>query len=46
VRQHVGFLIPHDDPFFNSHRSALIALAARHACPQSMKRAILSLPEV
>ena len=33
VRQHVGFLIPHNDPFFNSHRSALIALAARHALP-------------
>jgi len=33
ARQHVGFLIPHNDPFFNSHRSALIALAARHALP-------------
>ncbi len=33
VRQHVGVLIPDSDPFFNSHRSELIALAARHALP-------------
>ena len=33
ARQHVGVLIPHNDPFFNGHRSALIALAARHALP-------------
>src|SRR5262249_18685297 len=32
-RQHVGVLIPHNDPFFNSHRGEVIALAARHALP-------------
>src|SRR5262249_14326258 len=31
--QHIGVLIPHNDPFFNTHRSALIALEARHALP-------------
>jgi ABC-type uncharacterized transport system substrate-binding protein len=31
--QHVGVLIMHADPFFNSHRDALVALAARHAVP-------------
>src|SRR5262249_53914026 len=33
ARQHVGVLIPHNDPFFNSHRGEVIALAARHALP-------------
>jgi len=33
ARQHVGVLVPHNDPFFNSHRSAVVALAARHALP-------------
>jgi putative ABC transport system substrate-binding protein len=28
-----GVLIPLNDPFFNSHRSALIGLAARHSLP-------------
>ena len=32
-REHVGILIPLNDPFFNSHRSALVALAARHSLP-------------
>jgi putative tryptophan/tyrosine transport system substrate-binding protein len=32
-REHVGVLIPLNDPFFNSHQSALIALAARHSLP-------------
>jgi putative tryptophan/tyrosine transport system substrate-binding protein len=33
TREHVGALIPLNDPFFNSHRSALVALAARHSLP-------------
>ncbi len=33
THEHVGVLIPINDPFFNGHRSALIALAARHALP-------------
>jgi putative tryptophan/tyrosine transport system substrate-binding protein len=33
TRQHVGVLIPFNDPFFNSNRDALIASAARHALP-------------
>src|SRR6185437_7483693 len=33
VREHAGALIPLNDPFFNSHRVALVALAARHALP-------------
>jgi putative tryptophan/tyrosine transport system substrate-binding protein len=33
AREHVGVLIPLNDPFFNSHRGALVALAARHALP-------------
>ena len=33
TREHVGVLIPLNDPFFNSHRSALVALAARHSMP-------------
>lgn len=33
AREHVGVLIPLNDPFFNSHRSALVALAARHSLP-------------
>jgi putative tryptophan/tyrosine transport system substrate-binding protein len=33
TREHVGVLIPFNDPFFNSHRSALVALATRHALP-------------
>jgi ABC-type uncharacterized transport system substrate-binding protein len=32
-REHVGILIPLNDPFFNSHRSALVALAASHSLP-------------
>ena len=32
-RENVGVLIPLNDPLFNSHRSALIALAARHSLP-------------
>src|SRR5262245_43364136 len=32
-REQVGVLIPLNDPFFNSHRSALVALAARHSLP-------------
>jgi putative ABC transport system substrate-binding protein len=32
-REHVGILIPLNDPFFNSHRSALVALAGRHSLP-------------
>jgi putative tryptophan/tyrosine transport system substrate-binding protein len=33
AREQVGVLIPLNDPFFNGYRSALIALAARHALP-------------
>jgi putative tryptophan/tyrosine transport system substrate-binding protein len=33
TREHVAVLIPLNDPFFNSHRSALVALAARHSLP-------------
>lgn len=33
AREHVGVLIPLNDPFFNSHRSALVALAASHSLP-------------
>jgi putative tryptophan/tyrosine transport system substrate-binding protein len=33
ARQHVGMLIMHNDPYFNSHRDALVSLAARHAVP-------------
>jgi putative tryptophan/tyrosine transport system substrate-binding protein len=33
TREHVGVLIPLNDPFFNGHRSALLALASRHALP-------------
>ena len=32
-REHVGVLIPMNDPIFNNHRSALIALAARYSLP-------------
>lgn len=32
-REHVGVLIPLNDPFFNNHRSALIPLAARYSLP-------------
>ena len=32
-REHVGVLIPLNDPFFNSHRGALVDLAARHSLP-------------
>jgi putative ABC transport system substrate-binding protein len=32
-RQHIGALIMHNDPYFNSHRNELIASAARHAVP-------------
>jgi putative ABC transport system substrate-binding protein len=32
-REHLGVLIPMNDPFFNSHRGAIIALAARHSLP-------------
>lgn len=33
ARQHLGALIHFTDPFFNSNRSALVAVAARHALP-------------
>ena len=33
ARQHIGVLIPLNDPFFNSHRGALVTLAARDALP-------------
>jgi ABC-type uncharacterized transport system substrate-binding protein len=33
AHEHVGVLIPLNDPFFNGHRSTLIALASRHALP-------------
>jgi ABC-type uncharacterized transport system substrate-binding protein len=33
ARQHVGVLVMHNDPLFNSHRNELVALAARHAVP-------------
>jgi len=33
ARQHIGVLMMHNDPFFNSHRNELIALAARYAVP-------------
>jgi len=32
-REQVGVLVPLNDPIFNSHRGALIALAARHSLP-------------
>ena len=32
-REHVGVLIPMNDAFFNNHRKALVALAARHSLP-------------
>lgn len=32
-REQVGVLIPLNDPFFNNHRSALVALAASHSLP-------------
>ena len=32
-REHVGVLIPLNDPFFNSHRIALVTLAARYSLP-------------
>lgn len=32
-REHIGVLIPMNDPFFNSHRGALVGLAARHSLP-------------
>ena len=32
-REHVGVLIPMNDPFFNSHRIALVTLAARYSLP-------------
>ena len=32
-RENVGVLIPLNDPLFNSHRSALVALAARYSLP-------------
>ena len=41
ARQHLGALIHFTDPFFNSNRSALVAVAARTPCPRSMKRGIL-----
>ena len=31
--QQVGMLLVHNDPFFNSQRDVLVALAARHAVP-------------
>ena len=36
-REHVGVLIPMNDPIFNNHRSALIVLAARHSLPTIYK---------
>jgi putative ABC transport system substrate-binding protein len=33
TRQHVGVLVMHNDPLFNSHRNELVALAAHHAVP-------------
>ena len=33
ARQHIGVLVVHADPYFNSHRNELVALAARHAVP-------------
>jgi putative ABC transport system substrate-binding protein len=33
VGEHVGALIPMNDPFFNSHRKTLVELAARYALP-------------
>jgi putative tryptophan/tyrosine transport system substrate-binding protein len=33
ARERVGALMVHTDPFFNSHRDALVALATRHAVP-------------
>jgi len=33
TRQHLGVLIPLNDPFFNGHRGALVALASRYALP-------------
>jgi putative ABC transport system substrate-binding protein len=33
TRQRVGVLVMHADPFFNSHRNELVALAAHHAVP-------------
>lgn len=33
AREHVGVLIPLNDPFFNSNRRTLVALAARYAVP-------------
>jgi putative tryptophan/tyrosine transport system substrate-binding protein len=32
-REQVGALIPMNDAFFNNHRNALVALAARHSVP-------------
>jgi len=32
-REHIGVLIPLNDPFFNSHRNVLVPLAARHSLP-------------
>jgi len=32
-REHVGMLIPLNDPLFNSLRNTLVALAARHSLP-------------
>jgi putative ABC transport system substrate-binding protein len=32
-REQVGALIPLNDAFFNNHRNALVALAARHSLP-------------
>jgi putative ABC transport system substrate-binding protein len=33
ARERVGALMVHTDPFFNSHRDMLVALAAHHAVP-------------
>jgi putative ABC transport system substrate-binding protein len=33
ARQNVGMLIVHNDPLFNTHRDAVVSLAARHAVP-------------